>query len=118
MTPEVQPPKGPEDYAWLTYLWVFGLSGLGGLVSFLRKVKEGNARAWNFAEFFGEVTTSAFAGVITFFICESSHISPLMTAVYVGISGHMGTRALFLLEHFFTSRFPTPSEKDSNEPKS
>lgn len=116
MSPDI-PPRGPEDYAWFTYMWVFALSGLGGFVAFLRKVKEGNARAWNFAEFFGEITTSAFAGILTFFLCETSHIAPLMTAALVGISGHMGSRALFQLEQFFTNRFPSP-EKDPNEPKS
>lgn len=116
MTPEIQPPKSPEDYAWFTYLWVFGLSGLGGFVAFLRKVKAGHARAWNFAEFCGEVATSAFAGLLTFFLCENSHISPLMTAALVGISGHMGSRALFQLERFFTNKFSVQTnESDQND---
>lgn len=120
MTPEIPTPKGPESYAWFTYLWVIGLSSLGGVVAFLRKVKEGNARAWNFAEFFGEIATSAFAGIITFFLCESSQLTPLMTAALVGITGHMGSRAIFLLEKFFSNKFPAPqqTEKDENESKS
>jgi hypothetical protein len=120
MSPDIQPPKGPESYAWLTYLWVLGLSSLGGFVAFVRKVKEGNARAWNFAEFLGEIATSAFAGMLTFFLCESSNINPLMTAAFVGITGHMGSRALFYLESFFSAKFPAPMPvKDENDvPKS
>lgn len=116
MVPEIPPPKGPESYAWFTYLWVFGLSSLGGFVAFMRKVKEGNARAWNFAEFFGEIATSAFAGVMTFYLCEAGGFSPLRTAAFVGIAGHMGSRALFQLERFFTNKFPAP-EKENDVPK-
>ena len=100
------PEKSPENYTWLTYAWVFGLSALGGAVSFLRKVKDGHARAWNFAEFFGEIFTSAFAGVMTFYLCEWSGFAPLATAAFVGIAGHMGSKAMAHLEGFFESRFP------------
>jgi hypothetical protein len=102
------PEKSPENFTLLTYLWVFGLASLGGFVSFLRKVQEGNARAWNVAEFIGEISTSAFAGVMTFYLCEWSNFAPLATAAFVGISGHMGSRAIFTLEKFFETRFPSP----------
>ena len=100
------PEKSPENYTLLTYAWVFGLSALGGFVSFVRKVKLGHARAWNFVEFFGELATSAFAGVLTFWLCEWAGFSPLATAAFVGIAGHMGSRAIFQLEGFFETRFP------------
>lgn len=105
MSPDIHE-KGPESYAWITYLWVFGLSSLGGMVAFIRKVKDGHARAWNFAEFLGEIATSAFAGIITFFLCSNTSMSPLLTAALVGISGHMGSRAIYLLEKFFSDKFP------------
>lgn len=106
------PEKSPESYTYLTYLWVFGLSALGGAVSFLRKVKDGHARAWNFAEFFGEIFTSAFAGVMTFYLCEWSGFAPLATAAFVGIAGHMGSKAIAHLESFFETRFPNSKEGD------
>lgn len=104
------PEKSPENYALLTYLWVFGLSVLGGVVSFMRKVKEGHARAWNFAELFGEIATSAFAGVMTFYLCEWSGFAPLATAAFVGIAGHMGSRSIKVLEGFFETKFPAPGK--------
>jgi len=58
MTPE----KSPENFGWLTYAWVFGLSAMGGLVSFMRKVKDGHARAWNIVELIGEVCTATHCG--------------------------------------------------------
>lgn len=97
--------KSPETYNLLTYAWVVGLSSLGGFVAFARKVKQGHARAWNFAEFFGEIATSAFAGIITFYLCQAGNISQLATAAFVGIAGHAGSRAIFLLERFIESRF-------------
>lgn len=103
---DAMPEKSPESYTILTYAWVFGLSALGGFVSFMRKIKTGQARAWNIVELIGEIVTSAFAGVITFWLCEWAKIPPLMTAAMVGITGHMGSRALFLLEKWAESRFP------------
>lgn len=105
------PEKDPSTYTWLTYMWVFLLSAWGGLVSFIKKVRTGETRASNLMEFIGELVTSAFAGVITFFLCEASGITPLMTAVLVAISGHMGTRAIFLFERWFEKHV-----RDHNHP--
>lgn len=98
--------KDPLNYGLLTYLWVIGLAAWGGLVSFLRKRRHGVARPFNLAELIGEVVTSAFAGVVTFWLCEWSGINPLLTAALVGVSGHMGGRAIFLFEKWAEQRFP------------
>jgi hypothetical protein len=103
--------SSPENFSLYTYLWIFGLSMLGGFVSFMRKLKEGHVRAWNFAEFTGELATSAFSGVMTFYLCQWSGFSGVLTAALVGISGHMGSRAIYVMEKFFESKFP----KDKNE---
>ena len=102
----MMPEKDPTSYSLLTYLWVFGLSSLGGFISFINKLKKGHARAFNIAEFMGEIATSAFAGVITFWLCENSGISPLITAALVGVSGHMGSRAILLFEEWLAKKFP------------
>jgi hypothetical protein len=65
------------------------------------------ARRWNFAELFGELFTSAFAGVITALLCQYAQMSLTLTAALCGIAGHMGGRAIFHLEHFFEARFPS-----------
>lgn len=97
--------KDPTSYSLLTYLWVLGLSTFGGIVNFMRKMESGLTRPFNVAEFMGEIFTSAFTGVITFWLCESSHIDPLVTAALVGISGHMGSRLLEFLEEQLKRRF-------------
>lgn len=98
--------KDPLSYSYLTYAWVFGLSIMGGVVSFFRKVRLGRSRALNVTEFIGEIVTSAFSGVLTFWLCENADISPLMTAAMVGVSGHMGSRLILQLEIWIQEKFP------------
>lgn len=98
------PEKDPTNYSLLTYVWVLILSSWGGIVNFVRKRKSGEARPFNFSELVGEICTSGFAGVLTFLLCEASEISPLITAALVGISGHMGSRAIYHLENWATAR--------------
>lgn len=104
------PEKDPTTYSWLTYSWVFGLASWGGLVSFLRKRRQGVARPFNLAEFLGEIAASALAGLLTFYIGESAGVPPLMGAAMVGVSGHMGGRALFMLEKWMEQKFPSPED--------
>jgi hypothetical protein len=98
--------KDPTSYSLLTYAWVFLLSILGGVVNFMRKLNEGHVRAFNIIEFIGELVTSAFAGVLTFWLCENAQFAPLITAALVGVSGHAGSRAIFMLEEFLKGKFP------------
>lgn len=106
--------KDPTSFSLLTYGWVFALAMLGGLVNFTRKLQMGHARVFNIVELIGELVTSAFAGVITFWLCEHSGLSPLVTAALVGISGHMGSRSLFLMEDWMKKRFPIEADKQND----
>lgn len=99
------PERDPTTYTWITYAWVLFLAAWGGAVSFLKKVRDGDARASNVMEFVGEIVTSAFAGLITFYLCELAGLDKLLTASLVAVSGHMGTRAIFLLERQFEKYF-------------
>lgn len=99
------PEKDPTTYTWITYAWVMLVSAAGGTVNFARKMREGAVRAFNVTEFVGEMITSAFAGVITFWLCEWSGVSPLLSAVLIAISGHMGSRAIFGIEKWAEGRF-------------
>lgn len=98
------PEKDPTTYQLMTYAWVFTLSIWGGVVSFVRRCRSGDANPHNLMEFVGEIVTSAFAGVITFYLCEAAGISQLFTAVAVGICGHMGTRAIYQIEKLVQAR--------------
>jgi len=97
--------KDPTSYTWLAYLWVVFLSVWGGVVSYVQKVKNGIIHRFSVTELVGELVTSAFMGVLTFWLCEWARLSPLLTAAFVGVSGHMGSRGLFLLEQALRKRF-------------
>jgi hypothetical protein len=98
--------KDPLSYPLITYAWVFLLSMVGGVVSFNTKIRNGHARPFNFMELIGEIMTSAFVGVITFWLCEAANVPALVSAAMVGISGHMGSRAIFFLERWATNKLP------------
>lgn len=95
--------RNPFDFSVFTYVWVMSLSALGGVVNFSRKMREGQVRAFNVTEFIGELVTSAFAGLLTFWMCKGAGIDDLYAAVLIGISGHMGSRAIFGLERWMQS---------------
>lgn len=99
------PEKDPSNYSLLTYLWVVGLSAMGGAVNFARKLKAGTARAFNITEFIGELITSGFAGLLTFWLCEAADLNKLLSAVLIGISGHMGSRAIYRIEKWAEEKF-------------
>jgi hypothetical protein len=71
---------------------------LGGLVAFINKVRSGDTRPFNVAEFAGEMIISGFSGVLAFWICSGFDINSWLTAAIVGISGHMGSRGIFMFE--------------------
>lgn len=96
--------RNPFDYTMLTYVWVMSLSAFGGIVNFSRKLREGKVRAINLTEFVGELVTSAFAGLLAFWLCEAAGIDKLVSAAMIAISGHMGSRAIFRIERWMEQR--------------
>ncbi len=101
---ETEVVKDPSSYTWIAYMWVVCLSAWGGLVSYLRKVNSGALHKWSLTELVGEIVTSAFMGILTFWLCEWTNLPPLLTAAFVGVSGHMGSRGLFMLENYIKNR--------------
>ncbi|PPK72672.1 LydA family holin superfamily III [Methylobacter tundripaludum] len=92
------PEKDPLSYTLLTYAWVFALSLFGGCVGYLRKVKAGIISRFSIHELLGELLISAFVGVITFYLCEYAQLPGPLSAAFIGISAHMGSRAIFIFE--------------------
>lgn len=107
---DMPPPKDPWGYPLLTYLWVLAISIWAGVVSFIRKVRSGESRAFNVAEFVGEIFTSGFVGLLTFWGAEAAGFSPLWSAVLIGVSAHMGTKALNIAEKWLHRRYGDKEE--------
>lgn len=105
----------PLNYPYTTYLWVLFVAFWGAIVSTLRRRKEG-AKRFSIAEFVGDLTIAGFIGVVTFWLCEASHVPQVLTAALVGISGHLGTRAIMIIETAVAKRLGLEKEmKESKE---
>lgn len=81
------------------YIWVALWGAIGGLVSFHQKVRQGKTRWLNINELIGEVMTSAFVGLGTGLLCVWAGTPAPLTYALVGITGHMGGRAIFWAEN-------------------
>jgi hypothetical protein len=49
---------------------------------------------------------------ITFWLCEAAQFNPLVTAALVGISGHMGSQAIYQLERWAQKRLGATAERE------
>ena len=96
--------RSPFDYGVLTYLWVLCLSAFGGIVNFSKKLRDARTTPFRLTEFVGELATSTFAGLLTFWLCESAGVDRLIAACCIAISGHMGSRAVFKIEKFLEAK--------------
>lgn len=98
--------KNPLEYSVSEYALFLGVSVLGGLVSWWNKVRTGVIPATSINHLIGELCTSGFAGLLTFWFCEWSGFPQLLTAIFTGVMGHMGTRGMALFEEWMSRRFP------------
>jgi hypothetical protein len=97
--------KDLHTFGVLTYAWVIALSSWGGAVSYWRKVTSQQIDKFQITVLMGELMTSGFAGVLTFWLAHAAGFNELIIAALVGISGHMGARAVTYLEHVLQAKF-------------
>lgn len=97
--------KDPLDYSLRQYGIVLLFALLGGLVSFVSKVRAGKVRGFAVLHLIGELATSALAGLLMFYFCEWIGLPKLLTICLVGVFGHMGTRGIALFEQWAERRF-------------
>ena len=77
---------------------------LGGTVRTLTNIKLGMSWRDLLRRWVVDITVSAFIGIITFFLCEYASLEPVLTAAFVGISAHMGTRAILIIEELLYNK--------------
>ena len=93
------------DYPFITILWVSSLAAMGGVSSYIRKVRDKTIKRFSIVELIGEIFISGFVGIVTFLLCDSAGFDPRITAAIVGVAGHMGSRAIFIIEHMINKKF-------------
>lgn len=110
------PPPGGFDYdTLLSWALLIGISLWGGWASFMRKLRDGHARAWNVTEFVGELCISGFTGIVTAHLCDYINAPTSLKYALVGIMAHMGSRALFKLESLANTKFSLPADAPNKE---
>lgn len=102
--------KSPLTYSVRDYGVVLMTAIFGGLVSWYGRVRKGELPQTSVMVLIGELCTSAFAGLLAFWVCELSGFPPLLTAAIIGISGHAGARSILWFERQLEKRLPTDSK--------
>ena len=107
------PEKDLLNYPFITYAWVIGMAALGGVAHYIKKINSG-LKPFSIAELAGEIIISGFVGLLTFFICDATAVDIRITAVFVGISGHMGSRAIYLIQLLIQKKTGIDLNDDTN----
>lgn len=94
----------PMSYDMRQYGFILGIALFGGLVGHHRKVKKGDVKASDLRALIGELSISAFAGLLAFWLCRYAGVPPLLEAATVGMAGHLGTKALDWAEELLRKR--------------
>jgi len=85
-------------------VWIFLVFALwGGLSHYIGLVKGGKTK-FSFFELFGDLVISGFSGMIALAFCEHLEFGEFLTGAMVGISGHMGSRSVFMMEYYISRR--------------
>ena len=103
--------RDPLDVPLRQYAFMLGIALLGGLVSWYAKIQAGTLRYFNLSALIGELATSAFAGLLTFWLCDYLNAPHALTAALVGVAGHMGANAISQIEKWAQAKFSIPPAK-------
>lgn len=87
-------PRDPLNYPLKTYGLMLLMAIFGGFVSWYGKVVRKELPVASLFHLIGELATSAFAGMMMFFLCEWAGSPTLLTIALVSMAGHMGAKLL------------------------
>lgn len=72
-----------------TFLWVFGVSLWGGIVSYFERKEP-----FSWRRLLVHSCSASFAGMMTYFVCQAGNVPGALTGAICGLAAHMGTPAL------------------------
>ena len=99
------PDKDPANWSSATWALALLMPLGGGFINWYARVKTGHTRAFNILELLGEIFTSGFVGLWVFMLLASYDQPAGLCAAASGVSGHMATRLLFLIERAAEQKF-------------
>ena len=108
------PIKDPTTWSLATWALAAGMAFAGGFVNWYTKVRQGHTRVFNIVELVGEILISGFVGVAVFMLLASYDQPMGVCAAASGVSGHMGTRLLFLIEQLICKKIKTETDKSQS----
>lgn len=94
--------KSFATIGWITWLTIFGLSTLGGVASYVQKLRSGKTIRFSIAELCGEIFIAAFVGLIAFMVCEAVNAPLLLCGATSGVAAHLGSRGLYIVEAYLS----------------
>jgi len=97
--------KNPLSYSLRDYGVILAIAMLGGFVRWYNAVRRGESAGYDLRILVGELFTSAFIGILTFWACEAMNVQPLITAALAGMAGHAGVSGLMWVERFLKRFF-------------
>jgi hypothetical protein len=101
--------RNPLSYSLREYGLILAIAMLGGFVRWYNAVRRGQSAAYDLRILVGELFTSAFIGILTFWACEAMNVQPLITAALAGMAGHAGVSGLLwaerVLKRFFERKY-------------
>lgn len=86
-------------YMWII-LYVGFLSFLGGITSYIRRRNNGTITEFSLSAFIGDMVIAGFVGIVSYLLCKGVGLNEFLTAGLVGITSHMGTKAIVYVERF------------------
>lgn len=92
------PIKDPTTWSLATWALVIIVGMMGGMVRWLRSVKYGHPRAFNWFEGAIELLTSAFISVLTVLGMTSLGFDIGIAAALGGVASHYGIRSIYLAQ--------------------
>jgi len=101
--------KSPLSYSLREYGVILLIAMAGGFVRWFTAVRKGEANAYSIRVLVGELGTSAFMGILTFWVCEAMDVQSLLTYALAGMAGHAGVAGLMrverVLKRFFERKY-------------
>jgi len=95
--------------------WVFLIFAMwGGAAHYISGLRAGN-RPFSIFELLGDLVISGFSGMLAYALCAHLALGDWLTAAAVGVSGHLGSRSVFIIEQYLKRRLRLMVEKSTDD---